>query len=294
MYRNVVITNTLTRYIIPVLGNMQVVDVKPIHIQQLMSSVKDYSKSTQKKVLQYTRAIFEVAVENGMIPRTPVSKSIKAGGADPCEKVPLTEAQSAALLKAVEGTRAHLLVSVLLASGIRIGEALGLMWSDIDFKEGTITVNRSIVYPEENRLGEINTELKTENAHRTIPVPWSVIDELRRDQATSGSLWVFHKQDGSHHSYDSYRNRWALIDRRTIEKRKDNQRELVARTLDFKVHPQLLRHTRITRWFEQGLDIKEVQYLAGHATVDITLEIYTHYMNKERRKQTADKIRAAM
>lgn len=288
------ITNTLTRYIIPVLGNMQVVDVKPIHIQQLMSSVKDYSKSTQKKVLQYTRAIFEVAVENGMIPRTPVSKSIKAGGADPCEKVPLTEAQSAALLKAVEGTRAHLLVSVLLASGIRIGEALGLMWSDIDFEEGTITVNRSIVYPEENRLGEINTEMKTENARRTIPVPWSVIEELRKEQAASGSLWVFHKQDGSHHSYDSYRNVWALIDRRTIEKRKDNQRELVTRTLDFKVHPHLLRHTRITRWFEQGLDIKEVQYLAGHATVDITLEVYTHYMNKERRKQTADKIRAAM
>lgn len=288
------ITNTLTRYIIPVLGNMQVVDVKPIHIQQLMSSVKDYSKSTQKKVLQYTRAIFEVAVENGMIPRTPVSKSIKAGGADPCEKVPLTEAQSAALLKAVEGTRAHLLVSVLLASGVRIGEALGLMWTDIDFEEGTITVNRSIVYPEENRLGEINTEMKTENARRTIPVPWSVIDELRREQSKSQSLWVFPKQDGSHHSYDSYRNLWALIDRRTIEKRKDNQRELVARTLDFKVHPHLLRHTRITRWFEQGLDIKEVQYLAGHATVDITLEIYTHYMNKERRKQTADKIRAAM
>lgn len=160
--------------------------------------------------------------------------------------MPLTEAQSAALLKAVEGTRAHLLVSVLLASGIRIGEALGLMWSDIDFEEGMITVNRSIVYPEENRLGEINTEMKTENAHRTIPIPWSVIDELRRDQATSGSLWVFHKQDGSHHSYDSYRNLWALIDRRTIGKRKDNQRELVARTLDFRGHPHLLRHTRIT------------------------------------------------
>ena len=63
------IRNRLTLYIIPVLGNMQVVDVKPIHIQQLMSSVKDYSKSTQKKVPQYTRAIFEVAVENGMIPQ---------------------------------------------------------------------------------------------------------------------------------------------------------------------------------------------------------------------------------
>ncbi len=72
----------------------------------------------------------------------------------------------------------------------------------------------------------------------------------------------------------------------------DNQREFVVHSLDFAVHPHLLRHTCVTRWFEQGLDIKEIQYLAGHATVDITLEIYTHYMDKERRKETAAKIRA--
>ncbi len=288
------ITNTLTRYIIPVLGNMQVVDVKPIHIQQLMSSVKDYSNSTQKKVLQYTRAIFEVAVENSMIPKNPVSKSIKAGGATPKEKVPLTRQQAEDLLKAVEGTRAYPLVLVLLHGGLRIGEALGLMWSDIDFNEGTITVNRSIVFPEENRQGEINDEMKTEHAHRTIPLPWSVVEELRREQNKSQSLWVFPKQDGSHHSYNSFRSLWAIIDRRTTVKRKDDRRELVSRTLDFSVHPHLLRHTCVTRWFEQGLDIKEIQYLAGHSTVDITLDIYTHYMNKERGKKTAEKIRAAV
>ncbi len=134
--------------------------------------------------------------------------------------------------------------------------------------------------------------MKTANAHRTIPLPWDVVDELRREQNASKSIWVFPKQDGNHHSYDSYRNLWDLVDRRTTVKRKVNQREFVARSLDFAVHPHLLRHTCVTRWFEQGLDIKEIQYLAGHATVDITLEIYTHYMDKERRKETAAKIRA--
>ena len=71
------------------------------------------------------------------------------------------------------------------------------------------------------------------------------------------------------------------------------QRELVPRTLDFHVHPHLLRHTRITRWFEQGLDIKEIQYLAGHSSVDITLDIYTHYQKDQRLSDTAEKIRAA-
>ena len=288
------IRNTLDRYVIPVLGNMLVVNMKPIHIQQLMTSVKDYSQSTQKKVLQYTRAVLNVAVDNGMIARLPISKETKPGGAPPCEKVPLTKEQSDALLQATEGTRVHLLVNVLLHTGLRIGEALGLMWSDVDFDEGTITINRSIVYPEENRSGEINTEMKTANAHRTIPLPWGVVEELKQESLKTNSVWVFSKQDGSHHSYDSYRRLWDLIDRRTTVKRKVNQRELVARTLDFKVHPHLLRHTCVTRWFEQGLDIKEIQYLAGHATVDITLGIYTHYAEEQRRKQTAAKIRAAV
>ena len=286
------IKNTLKRYIVPVLGSMKVVDVKPIHIQQLMSSVSKYSKSTQKKVLQMTRAIFEVAVENGMIVKTPISKQTKAGGADPCEKKPLTEAQSDALLKAVEGTRAHLLVSLLLGSGLRIGEALGLQWGDVDFKEGTLTVNRSIVYPENNRAGEINPELKTDNAHRTIPLPWSLVAELKEEKAKSRSIWVFSMQNGSFLSYSSFRALWKIIDYRTTTKRKVNQREVVVRTLDFDVHPHLLRHTRITRWlFDQRLDIKEVQYLAGHSTAQITMDIYNHYVKEQRLKETARKIR---
>ena len=283
---------TLARYILPVLGKMKVAEVKPIHIQQLMNSIRKYSNSTQNKVLQATRAIFVVAEENGMVAKSPVGKSIKAGGAKAKEQEPLTKEQSDALLLAVEGTRAYLLVMILLNAGLRIGEALGLMWTDVDFKAGTITVNRSIVYPSDNMSGEINNELKTEHAHRTIPLPWSVVEELRREQSKSQSLWVFPKQDGQFLSYNSFRALWAIIERRTVGKVSVNQRENVKRSLDFDVHPHLLRHTCITRWFEQGLDIKEIQYLAGHATPDITLRIYTHYVKAERFAETAAKIQA--
>lgn len=281
----------LAHYILPVLGKMKVAEVKPIHIQQLMDSVSGYSNSTQKKVLQYTRAIFTVAEENGMVNRTPVGASIKAGGKKAREKKPLTRAQTDALLKAVEGTRAHPLIIVLLYGGLRIGEALGLMWNDIDFDKGTISVNRSIVYPPSNRSGEINTDLKTENAHRRIPMPEEAMAVLRAEKAKSNSLWVFSKQDGNFHTYDSFRSLWYIVETRQVSKRKANGREFVARTLDFDVHPHLLRHTCITRWFEQGLDIKEIQRMAGHSSVDITLKIYTHYDEEERFEQTAAKIR---
>lgn len=53
----------------------------------------------------------------------------------------------------------------------------------------------------------------------------------------------------------------------------------------------ILRHTYITRLFEAGLDIKEIQYLAGHSTVDITLRIYTHYDRVSRGEETKAKVR---
>ena len=90
--------------------------------------------------------------------------------------------------------------------------------------------------------------------------------------------------------------------RQTIESRTvDNPADLwttaphskVVRTLDFHVHPHQLRHTYITRLFESVLDIKEIQYLAGHATVNMTLRVYTHYQHESRQQSTAQKVCAA-
>ena len=140
----------------------------------------------------------------------------------------------------------------------------------------------------------INEEMKTSHARRVIPLPWSVVDALKKERAKSNSAWVFSMQDGSFLSYNSFRALWRIIEYRSTVKHVVNGRELVERTLDFSVHPHLLRHTCITRWFEQGLDIKEIQYLAGHASVEITLRIYTHYAEAERHNVTAEKIRAAV
>ena len=285
------IEGTMRRYILPQLGWMQLKDIRPLQIQQLMSSIRQYSKSTQRKVLQCTRSIFLMAEENGYIAKSPVQKSVKAKGSTPDEKIPLTHEQSDTLLEAVRGTRAYPLVLILLHSGLRLGEALGLMWSDIDFDAGTITVNRSIVYPQSHPEGLINDDMKTDAAHRTIPVPEFVIEELKGYRAQSKSVYVFAMRNGHYLSSASYRSLWRVVEYRIVG-RTNNSYEVVPRTVDFDVHPHLLRHTCITRWFESGLDIKEVQYLAGHADPSITLGIYTHYMAQERRKETAAKIRA--
>ena len=77
----------------------------------------------------------------------------------------------------------------------------------------------------------------------------------------------------------SYKSMWRLI-----------ERELPGGH----VTAHILRHTYITRLFEAGLDIKEIQYLAGHATVEMTLRVYTHYDRVSREAQTAEKVRDAL
>lgn len=270
------VRSILKNHIYPVLGAKKVKEVKPADIFLLMKSVSGKSKSLQNKVLQYTRAIFALAVDNDLIVKTPVPSSIKAGGKETEEVEALTDDQCAALLKAVEGTRAHLFVKLLLYTGLRRGEATGLMWRDIDFDKSELSVCRSIVYNDDNPAGEINSDLKTVNARRVIPiVPW-LLEDLRAAQKESKSLYVFSAENGRYLSKASLRRLWDVVDRR----------------IDFDVHAHQLRHTCITRWVEGGLDLKEVQYLAGHASADITMNIYAHYRKNQLMAGTAAKMAA--
>lgn len=77
----------------------------------------------------------------------------------------------------------------------------------------------------------------------------------------------------------SYRSMWKLIERELPDRH---------------ITAHILRHTYITRLFEAGLDIKEIQYLAGHSTIDMTLKVYTHYDRRSREAKTAEKVREAL
>ena len=269
---------TVNRNILPVIGPMLVREVKPLHIQMVMNSVSGLSHSTQNKVRNALNAIFSLAVDNNLIAKTPVTKSIKAGGPAAEPVVPLTQKQTDELLKATQGTRAHIFVLLALYAGLRRSEALGLRWSDINFDAGNLHVQQSVVFADDHRGGLVNKDLKTPAADRVVPLPLPVVSALLSAQKSSRSEFVLSMKDGRHLSESSFVSLWNIVRRRN---------------LDFSVHPHQLRHTCITRWFEMGLDLKEIQYLAGHSTIEMTLSVYTHYDRAGRAEETAEKIRAA-
>lgn len=283
----------------PFFAGMRLRDVKPMTIQLFLASLDGLSQSTQRKCLGIVRNVFQAAVDNGLLVKTPVRSCDKASGAKAKEEIPLTNEQSRKLLDAVEGTSAYPFILIALTTGLRRGEILGLMWEDIDLDRGIITVTHNKPLNAGGGDSPVTALLKTEAAHRSIPIPGVLEDFLRAEREKTSSAFVIHTEDGRSLTRNAFRAMWRNVQRRTVGKgevpRKLGQRYgNVMVTLDFDVHPHLLRHTYLTQLFEAGLDVKQVQYLAGHASPTVTMAIYTHYRQNQRSEETARQVREAM
>ena len=104
--------------ICPVIGAMKIKDVKPEHCQRVMAMSSKFSFSTQQKTVSTMKQIFDCAVDNGLIFRSPAEK-VKAGGEKPKEKKALTVEQCAQLEAATKGTRAYIFIMLGLYAGLR-------------------------------------------------------------------------------------------------------------------------------------------------------------------------------
>lgn len=281
---------------LPYLKGVPLKKVTPLQIQLILGNLSGQSKSLNDKAIQILRGIFNAAVDNNLIAKSPVPLRLRSGGIAAKEKAALTVEQSRQLLNAVFGTRAYLFCLIALQTGLRRGEICGLMWSDIDFDAQIIHVRHNAIFTSAQTV--VSSDLKTAAARRDIPIPPTLLALLTSEKNGSESPFVLHMDNGGALSQTSFSNLWDMVRRRTVDNPNDlgtpARNSKMVRSLDFHVTPHQLRHTYITRLFESGLDIKEIQYLAGHTTIDMTLRVYTHYQHESRKKETAKKVCEAL
>ena len=159
-----------------------------------------------------------------------------------------------------------------LYSGIRIGELCALQWKDIDLKNNILHINKTLqrVYINDTKIHSskiVITEPKTHNAERDIPISKEFANELKK-----------YKTEPEHYLL-SCSNKW--IEPRTY--RRFFERISKKANIE-KINFHGLRHTFATNCIKLGIDYKTVSELLGHATVNITLNLYVHPQMSQKKK----------
>lgn len=289
-------TSKVRRHIISELGNMRMADVTLDDIQVALVPVSKKSMSVYKSVIILYKSIFRSAKESRIIDNNPtIYLTAKGGGVPQKDKTALSDEQVARLLDAIRGLPPYVFVMLGLYAGLRREEILALQWDSVylDTDAPYLTVRRA--WHTEHNRPVILTELKTKAAERNIPLPDCLAECLREAKANSISEYVVSNRDGNPLSYTQFKRLWQYIVTRTTKERvyyryEDGKRVAhtvkpilgekaahngnVVYSLDFEVTPHQLRHTYITNLIHASVDPKTVQYLAGHESSKITMDIY--------------------
>ena len=270
--------NLLNNHIMPALAGYKMKDITPMACASVFTEMTKSGccNSTQAAARRLMVSIFSSAVDNGVIPRSPMTRDVKAKGAVNEKRKALQDSEIKRLLEVTKGEVIEPVIILGLYTGLRIGEIYGLHWTDVDMKKREIRVRHNLHWAPAPAY--ISDNPKTSAGLRTIPFGDEVYDTfciLRRD--AKGPL-VFHGADGSPYAQHVHVKAWRCTARLGM---------------GHALTPHILRHTAITKWLAAGMDVKEVQYLAGHSCISTTLGIYADYMAESRLESTREKMERA-
>ena len=163
---------------------------------------------------------------------------------------------------------------LILFTGLRLGEAAGLMWDDIDFQKRTLKVQRTLEYVK-NRDGDENSNhyvlvegtTKSKSSERTIPLNQTALSALLElKKANGGFAYVFSNAKGK------------PMNPRNLNRAHDC---ILERAGIPHIGIHALRHTFASQLFANKVDVKVISKLLGHSDVSVTYNIYIHLMQEE-------------
>lgn len=157
-------------------------------------------------------------------------------------------------------SRTNVAVLLCLYSGLRIGELCGLTWGDVDFRNSTVSVSRTVQRVNHRGYSEVVVGTpKSRTSVREIPVPGFVLEQLEKFRdGDSAYILTGNKKP---------------VEPRTMQ----NRFKAILKTCQLRdVNFHLIRHTYATVCIESGFDVKTLSELLGHADAGLTLNRYVH------------------
>ena len=248
------------------------------------------SPKTIKNIHGILTKCLSTAIDIGYMKTNPADRA-KPPRIDPKEIAPLTEEQLRAFLQACETDEFAPIYKLIVFTGLREGEALGLTWDCVDFKNGTLKINKQLQKRPQKDGGYTLAPLKNDKARIVAMSPFvmQILKQQYNRQTESrlaaGDAWqgwqsmeerksglVFTKVDGNNLSSPTVYNHYKRI-------------AASIGAPHSRVHD--LRHTYAVLALQNGDNVKTVQTALGHATAAFTLDVYGHTTDKMRQESAA-------
>lgn len=280
--------------ILPEIGDMYVDEVRQIHVKNLINSLdsKGYQWETQNKVKILILDMFNIAIENDYALKNP-SKGIRLAKNKPNDRIVLSAEQQEDFFECSAGTFYNNLFLVAVNTGLRPGEVCALEERDLDFDNHIISVSKTLLYQKLN--GDESKEFhigppKTESSVRTIPMNAVCEKALKRQIKLKKIL------SGKYIQANEFRNLLFVTKYNTpicsvvlndaikrVVSEINLQRDEIELFPVFSAHT--FRHTFATRCIEAGILPKTVQKYLGHATLQMTMDLYVHVTEEFKQKE---------
>ena len=268
-------------HISPALGHVKLKSLTPAHVRGFYGEKArtNLSAATVKKMHVVLRKALSQALSDGLIPRN-VADGVKPPRARAIgeEIKPLNLEECGAFLESSRGERLEALYVLAVHCGLRKGELLALRWEDIDLDAAkpALQVRRTLTRGEKGRGWIVGASTKSDKGRRvrlTRRAVAALRDHRKRqleERMSLGGLWqdqglLFPNEIGAPFNPSNLRNRSfkRIKDRCGVRK-------------DLRFHD--LRHTCATVLLREGVNVKVVSEMLGHASITITLNIYAHVL----------------
>lgn len=262
----------------PTVGQMKLSDLQPSHIQSIFSGMtaRGACSNTRRRLHSVISNALDCAVAWGTLKMNPMAR-VEIPRREVKDMRCMSQEEVKSFLEVTDiGLHAEYFRTAVV-TGMRPGELAGLSWPDIDFKNGTISVQRSLVWRGKVGEGWFLEPTKTERGRREITIPDSLVNALSELKKRQDARMKLAGDRYLNHAFVFANKLGNPVYPGTFVKSVFKV-ALVRAGLPKRIRLYDLRHTCATLLLKDGEHIKVVSERLGHSNVRMTLEIYVHVL----------------